>query len=184
MLTRLVPRPKANEINGGLSPCKQSTLIGLLGRPRDSYSTDCQPVTNAALKPMIVIEDVGPFRVTGLKPAVESLRRVFAAVKKKRPDLYEAVGNMGMLCARNVRGSSTAISNHSWGTAIDLTFDGKLDLRGDGNCQAGLLEIYKFFHAEGWFWGAEFNTEDSMHFELADSTSKKLIGAYLKERKR
>jgi hypothetical protein len=184
MLTRPVPRPKANEINGGLTSCKQATLIELLGRPRADYSTDCQPVTNTSLKAMMVIEDVGPFRVTGLKPAVDSLRRVFAAVKKKRPDLYDAVGSMGMLCCRNVRGSRTAISNHSWGTAIDLTFDGKLDLRGDGMCQAGLLDIYQFFRAEGWFWGAEFNTEDSMHFELADATARNLIGAYLKERKR
>jgi hypothetical protein len=36
------------------------------------------------------------------------------------------------------------------------------------------LLVYPYFHAEGWFWGAEFPTEDAMHFELADETVAKL----------
>ena len=65
-------------------------------------------------------------------------------------------------------------NNGRKGTAIDLTFDGEVDTRGDGKCQAWLLLVYGFFHAEGWFWGTSFPTEDSMHFELADETVAKL----------
>jgi hypothetical protein len=73
-----------------------------------------------------------------------------------------------MLCARFVRGSTTAISNHAWGTAIDLTLDGVLDRRGDGRVQVGLTRIAPIFNRHSWFWGAGFRTEDAMHFEGSD----------------
>ena len=73
-----------------------------------------------------------------------------------------------MLCARLVRGSTSASSNHSWGTAIDLTLDGVLDQRGDGRVQVGLTRIAPIFNRHSWFWGAGFRTEDGMHFEASD----------------
>ncbi len=79
--------------------------------------------------------------------------------------VYRVLGTAGMLCARNVRGSTTSISNHSWGTAIDLTVDGELDARGDNNVQFGLELIAPMFNAAGWFWGVDFRTEDAQHFE-------------------
>jgi hypothetical protein len=79
--------------------------------------------------------------------------------------VYRVLGTAGMLCARYVRGSSTSISNHSWGTAIDLTIDGELDARGDNNVQFGLELIAAMFNAAGWYWGIDFRTEDSQHFE-------------------
>jgi hypothetical protein len=69
-----------------------------------------------------VTTDVGPFRVTGLRPAVESLAAIFLKVRRLRPRLRTA----GMMCCRNVRGSSRSISNHAWGTAIDMKIDGEL----------------------------------------------------------
>lgn len=172
-LTQLLKRPLPNEINTGYSSCKASTLKEFIGTPREKFTKDCMPVTNPAMKAKMVTEDVGPFRVTGHKQAVASLRKVFAEVKLKRPDLYDAVGSAGMLCVRLVRGSKSTPSNHSWGTAIDLTFTGKLDLRGDGYVQQGLLAIYPFFHKHGWYWGAEFNTEDGMHFECSEELIRK-----------
>ena len=32
---------------------------------------------------------------------------------------------------------------------------------------AGLTILADFFHAEGWVWGAGFQREDSMHFEIS-----------------
>ena len=75
------------------------------------------------------------------------------------------LGTAGMLCCRLVRGSATAISNHSWGTAIDLTLDGVLDVYGDDKVQYGLTLIAPIFNRHGWYWGAAFRTEDGMHFE-------------------
>jgi hypothetical protein len=70
-----------------------------------------------------------------------------------------------MLCCRLVRGSATSISNHSWGTAIDLTLNGVLDVQGDDKVQYGLTLIAPLFNRHGWFWGAAFGVEDAMHFE-------------------
>ena len=61
-------------MNAGVRSAKQQTMLALLGNPRSSYAVDCQLVTNPTLKGMIVLEDVGPFRVTGLKHAVDDLR--------------------------------------------------------------------------------------------------------------
>jgi D-alanyl-D-alanine dipeptidase len=79
--------------------------------------------------------------------------------------VYRVLGTEGMLCARFVRGSTTHISNHSWGSAIDLTIDGVLDARGDKKVLFGCHLLAPIFNAQGWFWGAGFPKEDAMHFE-------------------
>lgn len=156
-------------INVGVRSAKQQTMLALLGNPRSSYAVDCQPVTNAILKKLIVLEDVGPFRVTGLKPAVDDLRKIFSNVKASNPQLYSALSTAGMLCCRLVRGTKTgAISNHSWGTAIDIKINDELDRRGDDKVLKGLVDLAPFFNQQGWFWGAGFGTEDGMHFEVGD----------------
>lgn len=170
--TSLVPIPPGiNTLPGGkpVASAKQTTMLALLGNPRADYGEDCRPLTNPKLKPLVVRRAVGPFTVQGLGPAVDSLERVLAEIARAEPAIHAALGHMGMLCARFVRGSTTAISNHSWGTAIDLTLEGKLDPRGDGLVQAGLVRIAPIFNAHGWFWGAGFRTEDAMHFECGDA---------------
>lgn len=121
--------------------------------------------------------DLGPFRTTGLRFALDSLEAVLREIQRDHPVLFRALGSAGMLCCRLVRGSQTQPSNHSWGTAIDLTVRGRLDTRGDGKVFRGLLEAYPYFHRHGWFWGAGFRIEDAMHFELADETVQKLHSA-------
>jgi hypothetical protein len=125
---------------------------------------------NPALLRLMVTETVGPLRVTGLRPAIESLRTVVADIEREHPDVHAALGTAGMHCARFVRNSTTTISNHSWGTAIDLTLQGVLDQRGDDKVQVGLARIAPLFNRHGWFWGADFGTEDAMHFEISDET--------------
>lgn len=161
-------------INAGVSPARQQTMLALLGNPSSIYDDQCQPVTNPVLKKLIVLEDVGPFKVTGLKPAVEDMKLVFSRVAAVRPDLYASLGTAGMLCCRLVRGSATAISNHSWGTAIDLKINSELDRRGDGLVLQGLIDLAPFFNEQGWFWGAGFRTEDGMHFEMGEERIREL----------
>ena len=111
---------------------------------------------------------VGPFRVTGLGPAVDALTRVFAAVQTAQPTLYKVLGTSGMLCVRYVRGSTTNFSNHSWGTAIDISIGGTLTPRGSTTVQQGLVMLAAFMNAERFFWGAGFSpTPDGMHFEVS-----------------
>lgn len=171
-ITRLVSIPSG--INVGVSSAKQATMLGVLGSPRNDYDQICREVTNPRLKPHIERADVGPFRVQGLRPAVASLKKILSEIAVTQPDVHASLGSAGMLCARLVRGTKTnAISNHSWGTAIDVTLDGDLDVRGDNRVQEGLTRIAPVFNRHGWFWGAGFRTEDAMHFEAGDDLIRK-----------
>lgn len=172
-LSETIPTPAPESINTGLSYARQSTMIELLGRPRPSLSVDCMPVSNPKIKALLVTESVGPFRVTGLRPAVEAVRQVFARVKVEKPQVYAEVKTAGMLCCRAVRGSKTSFSNHSWGTAIDLYFGDYVDRMDDDKTQRGLLDLYPYFRDVGFYWGAEFSREDSCHFEAADETVRR-----------
>ena len=167
----LVPIPSG--INDGVTNAKQATMLALLGNPRDSYDQECRDITNPRLAAMLISDSVGPFRVRGLKPALESLKEVMRDIEANVPDVFEGLGTAGMLCARLVRGSQTSISNHSWGTAVDLTLDGVLDVRGDNRVQEGLTRIFRIFNRRGWFWGAGFPIEDGMHFECGDELLRK-----------
>jgi hypothetical protein len=161
---KLVPCPKPNEINSGLSALSQSNVIATIGIPAERKSVDCGKVTNPRLKIKIVTEDVGPFRVTGHRVAVAALRKIFDDVLNDHPELYKLLGSAGMLCVRVVRGGRNW-SNHAWGFAIDLTIGGILDKRGDDKVQQGILILYRYFHRHRWYSGMEFSTEDAMHFE-------------------
>lgn len=167
--TDVVPLSRAGQFNQGLTNARQSTMLEIFGKPREDFSEECQPVTDPRLAPLIVRSvDLGTFRVSGLAPAVASLKAVLAEVEQEDPALHAAVGTAGMLCCRFVRGSTKSISNHSWGTAIDITMNGKLDPRGDGTVQYGLIQLARHFNRHRWYWGAGFGTEDGMHFEASD----------------
>lgn len=159
--------PDRRSLNRELSVATPGFLEELLGRPREDLSDDCQTMTHPELREMLVVESVGPIRVQMLEPAVESLRRVFAAVRRADPDLYDRIGTAGSLCVRRIRGTSDRMSSHAFGTAVDLNIDGRLDAFGAGTTQLGLTILADFFAAEGWVWGAAFGREDSMHFEVS-----------------
>lgn len=173
-ITDLIPIPDG--INPGLNAARQVTMKTLLGNPRGSFTRDCLPVTNPVLRGLIRTENVGPFRVTGLEPAVNSLREVMAVIREEEREVFNGLGSSGMLCARLVRGSAVSISNHAWGTAIDINLNGVLDQRGDRRrtVQVGLARIAPIFNHHGWYWGAGFPVEDGMHFELSDQKIREL----------
>jgi uncharacterized coiled-coil protein SlyX len=156
--------------NKGITQPRNRVMMELLGPPRDNYSTDCQPVTNPRLKSLMETRQIGPIKVTMLKPALDSLEQILARLKETDPDIHAKVGTAGAICARFIRGSNTSVSNHSWGTAIDLTLEGQLDPFADGGTQFGLLILAEYFNDEGWYWGAAYNREDSMHFEVGEET--------------
>ena len=163
--------------NRGVTQPNSRFMVETLGHPRSSYSQRCQSVTNPRLKAAMETRQVGPIRVTMLKPALESLERVFARLQETDPDILKKIGTAGGLCVRNIRGSTTAVSNHSWGTAIDITIEGVLDGFGDGGTQFGLLIVAEYFNDEGWYWGATYGREDSMHFEVGVEQVLKWLAA-------
>ena len=155
-------------LNGSLQSARNKTMLAVLGSPRGSYSDEDQEPTNPSICGLLISEDFGPFKVRGLKPAVSALRTILEDVRQAEPTIYSRLGSAGMLCCRLVRGSTCSISNHSWGTAVDLRIDGVLDKRGDNQAQQGLLRIHPYFNRHGFYWGAAFPVEDSMHFEASD----------------
>ena len=157
-------------MNTGLSAAKQATMRTLFGPAwQGTLGADCGEI-NPDYRKFVTTKDCGPFKTTGNSVFLMAVSRAFFNVFQANPALYHALGTAGCLCARLVRGSNTSPSNHSWGTAIDITISGVLDQRGDDLCQRGLLALYPFMHVEGLYWGTEFGTEDSMHFEAADET--------------
>ena len=155
------------EVNNGLSNSGSSYLTKLFGLPRPDLSENCQSMTNPLLKELVRTESVGPIRVTMLEPAVLALRQVFRNVKIFEPELYARINTAGSLCVRHIRGRPGSVSTHAYGLSVDLNIDGKLDTLGDGKTQLGLILLADFFRKEGWYWGAGFGREDSMHFQVS-----------------
>jgi len=154
------------ELNKGVRIASPSYLESVFGRPRENLTSRCQPMTNERLAEKLVVEDVGPIRVQMLDPAVESLRRVFERIRATDQDLYDRISTAGSLCVRHIRALPGRISTHAFGLSVDLNIDGHLDTLGDGKTQLGLTILADFFREAGWYWGAAFSREDSMHFEV------------------
>lgn len=177
-----VPAPSAGMVNLGLTSPSESFMLSILPDPRDDYTGACQDPTNPLFRAMTETRSVGPFRATGLKVALDSLQGVLKQVELELPDLYPRLGSAGMLCCRYRKIKGAVVkkrSNHSFGTAIDLTIDKQLDKQGDGTAFRGLLILAKYFNAAGWYWGATFPTEDAMHFEVSQELLKKWKAAHL-----
>ncbi|RYF10594.1 MAG: hypothetical protein EOO77_21195 [Oxalobacteraceae bacterium] len=150
------PLPPSGTINRGvLSPSSSEQVARFGGMPSSHMSQKDSPITNPVLLGMIATESVGPFRATGLKVALASLRSIFAEVRRDLPDLYPLIGSAGMNVNRLQRGSTTKVSNHAWGSAIDLTIAGKLVP----------------FGRAGWYWGGGYRRAraDAMHFECGSA---------------
>ncbi len=156
-------------INKGIERPRPAVLRELLGEPRAQYSDDCQPVTNQKLLALLETRQIGSFKVTMVRPALDSLQQIIDRLASKEPGVASALGTAGALCARHVRGAPNTVSSHAWGMAIDLTLAGDLDRMGDQSTQFGLVVLADFFNNAGWFWGAGYEREDSMHFEPGEA---------------
>ncbi len=162
-------------LNKNVKHASPSYLTGVFGPPRQTLTNNCTQMTNSRLRAKLKTESVGPIRVTMVQPAIESMRRVFEQVKAVDPDLYARISTAGSLCVRHIRGAPGRASSHAFGLSVDLNIDGKLDALGDGKTQLGLTILADFFQAEGWYWGAGFGREDSMHFEASRDLVEKWI---------
>jgi hypothetical protein len=174
-LSDRVPIPPQNQMNVGLSACTEHTMLKKFGTP-GNLTADCSAATGSFLKRVRQSFDVGPFKVTGLDYAVESLLQVFSDVRKDNQPLYDQVKNAGMLCVRARRHNLGHFSNHSWGTAIDIYFGTDVVPQTVRLAHRGNLLLAPYFNRHGWYWGAGFSGDsvDSMHFELAEETVAKI----------
>ena len=170
--TTLVPTPPRTAMNTGLSPARPSTLTTIFG-PFNGLLNDCSGACqNPTVSNLLETRNVGPFNVTGIRPAVAALEGAFDEVKAAHPVLWDMLGTEGMFCYRHISGSQT-VSNHAAGIAIDLKLDNILPAQGAGQIPMGFVVLYGYFHRRGFYWGAGYRTlTDPMHFEVADETLK------------
>ena len=76
----------------------------------------------------------------------------------------------GSWAPRLIRGSTTTLSNHAYGTAFDINAPwNALGARPALKPQKGSVrELVRIANEHGWFWGGHFSArKDGMHFELA-----------------
>lgn len=171
----LVSLSSITPFNVGLKSASEETMISALGRPRMPLTVHDQPdhVSDTVKRLQITAKVADNIRATGIKPAVKSLRDILGKAAASDPGLVRALSSAGMLVVRLRRPTSgtpsTKISNHSWGTAIDFSIDGK-DPVGDTGQKVprGIAMLVPFFNAAGWFSGIAFH--DDMHFEVAEET--------------
>jgi hypothetical protein len=174
-LDDLIPIPPKEVMNKGLSSATESTMLKVFGKPGE-LTKDCSNPTGTLVEKLLSGIDVGPFKVSGLSYAVESLKQIFAQVKIELPDVYNAVRTAGVLCVRCRSHNPSKFSNHSWGTAIDLYFGEGVVEQGVHQTHRGVYLLYPYFNINGWYWGAEFSGDsvDSMHFELSEEKAEKM----------
>jgi hypothetical protein len=167
----IVDIPQRDTFNKDLSSASEGTMLQLFGVP-GAKTQDCSPATGTFKRRIVSRVDVGPFKVSGLDVAVQSLKAVFDEAEEQIPNVVAAVKNDGMLCVRHKRTNANSFSNHSWGTAIDLFFGSDAVPQGSAKTHRGCLQLAPFFNKHGWYWGAGFSggSVDSMHFELAEET--------------
>jgi hypothetical protein len=100
-----------------------------------------------------------------MAPALQAL---FAAWREARL-LDHLLTWAGLWSPRLVRGSTSTLSSHAWGTAFDVNAPwnalGQLPARaGD---RGSVVELVPLAREHGFFWGGDFSRPDGMHFELA-----------------
>jgi D-alanyl-D-alanine carboxypeptidase len=177
-LTDLVPVSSIASLNKNLSSASEGTMKEVLGKPATPLTTSCQNShASMAVKALQETRKVAPHvKVTGIKPALDSLQDVLNRVAAQHPDLINVLGTEGMLCVRLRKPTSgapsTKVSNHAWGTAIDFKLVGQSAPGNTGSkVPRWVALLVPFFNAAGWFSGIDF--KDDMHFEVADETIRK-----------
>ncbi len=112
----------------------------------------------------------GPIRFN--KRHTDRLKTLFA--EWNRAGLADRILTFdGGFNARLIRGATSAtvanLSNHAWGTAFDINANWNQRKTvpaqmGDRGC---VRELVGIAHANGFYWGGHFSTQDGMHFEVA-----------------
>lgn len=111
------------------------------------------------------------------RKGAEALRGFFNEVEAAGL-LHLVVSWAGAFYPRFIRGSSSTLSNHSWGTAFDI--NAPQNWLGQQPAAEGrpgsLLRLVPIANKWGFFWGGHYNSRlDGMHFELARMVTPSLV---------
>jgi len=81
-------------------------------------------------------------------PAVEALWKHAKDGELANSDNFERINTAGSLCVRCVGDTQDRTSSQSYGLALDLNSEGRLDTLGDNKTQQGLTLLGDFPHRE------------------------------------
>lgn len=179
-----VPLSPYLPINKGLKSATQETMISLLGSPMMPLTTADQPSkASPVVKKLALTTKVSAHvAVTAIKPAIDSLTIVLknAFANELKPEngshnLESVLSTDGMLVVRLRRPTSgipsNKISNHAWGTAIDMKIIGHSSPANTGDHIPRFISVLiPFFNQQGWYSGISFH--DTMHFEVSEGTAE------------
>lgn len=155
-------------INADLNPARSAINAALIGLPRGQFTACAAEPEEPEFRQLLETADLGPFTVTGLRPAVRSLRAIITDVSLEEAALYDLLGCSEMLACRTVKGSHSIISNHAWGIALDLTIGGQTHSDGDDTTMEALMALAPIFNRHGFYWGYGYGLSDALHFEASD----------------
>ena len=154
-------------VNGALRSSGNNLNSQYIGLPRGSFSEHGQDPDNHDFIQQIEMGSFAGHRIHGLRPFVHTLHAIDHEIAERFPELHKNMGHLGGLCCRLVKGSVSCISSHSWGIAIDVTFDGQADCYDRNVIQRGLYQIAPIFHKYKLYWGIAFRKQGAMHFEAS-----------------
>lgn len=173
-LSDMVKISTISNLNVGLSSAREETMIACLGSPQMPLTTDDTPErASPMVRNLETYTKIGSVSVDGIAPAVKSLKAILTQAFTDVPELKTALRGSGMLVVRLRRPTSgkpsTKISNHAWGTAIDLRLDKMAPPANTGLVVPYFIALLvPYFNRAGWYSGIGF--ADDMHFEVADQT--------------
>lgn len=171
-LTDMVPISSIPNLNAGLSSAREQTMISCLGSPQLPLTTNDSPERASPLvKKLQTAKKIGNVSAFGIAPAIDSLTDVLTKAFAEITDLKKNLRGDGMLAVRLRHPTSglpsTKISNHAWGTAIDLKLDGMDPPGATGDKIPYFIAVLvPYFNTAGWYSGIGF--QDDMHFEVSD----------------
>lgn len=110
----------------------------------------------------------GNFSRMALNKRVAKQTLALWAAWEKAGLLHLILSYEGAFVARLIRGSTSSLSNHAYGSAFDINYFwnqlGRTPAR--AGSKGSVRELVALAHKHGFFWGGNFARLDGMHFEI------------------
>jgi len=101
------------------------------------------------------------------KRVADQTLKLWAAWENERL-LGRILSYEGAYVPRLIRGSTTSLSNHAYGSAFDVNYywNQLVKMPARTGATGGVRELVPLAHRFGFFWGRNFSRLDGMHFEV------------------
>ena len=166
----------------GFRPLSQSQLQSMFGRIEFTIKPDNSSIdiTNGWKALNLVTIEIP--QISGLPPYNTNKITVHKRVANQFRNLFNEWENAGLLPlilsfdgsynARLIRGSSTNLSNHAFGVAIDINvpWNGLGVTPALKGQKGSVRDLVPIANSLGFYWGGHFQRNDGMHFEIARIT--------------